>query len=135
MARNAAADSGEFVRMHPIGVALGVLGVGAIVAAVMIARSERRRQDVARAREYLRETTDRTIDAARQGAGRVKRAAMEASERYKRGSQSDESVAGVIDADDQMRPVSHGLHESERASLADGPSAGERKEQPSESTG
>jgi hypothetical protein len=132
MARHAAADSGEFVRMHPIGVALGVLGVGAIVAAVMIARSERRRPDVARAREYLRDTADRTIDAARHGADRVKRAARDAADRYKRaGGESDEHAGGAIGADEQMRSAAYGLHEAERASLADGPAASERREQPS----
>jgi hypothetical protein len=102
----------------------------------MIARSERRRTDIARtatsAREYIEDTADRTIDAAREGAGRVRRAARNVSQRVKQaGSELNEHGGGAIDADDQLREASQGLHDQERASFADPTSSAEPREQPS----
>lgn len=137
LARNAASDGTEFARMHPIGVALGVLGVGAIVAAVMIARSERRRDDIERtgtaAKDYVRDTAERAAGAARGGVGRARRSAKHLAERF-RDEEDDASEYDVIEADDRVRQASQGLHE-ERASFADGPLASDRPEEPSKAAG
>lgn len=139
LARNAASDGTEFARTHPIGVALGVLGVGAIVAAVMIARSERRREDIERtaraAKEYLGETVDRTAGAAREGVARARRAAQDVAGRVKQAAGApDDDATDAVEVDEEVRRASQGLHE-ERASFADGPLASDRREQPSPSVG
>ena len=139
LARNAASDGTEFARMHPIGVALGVLGVGAIVAAVMIARSDRRRSEIGRAataaRDYLEDTVDRAAGAARDGVARARRSAEDMAHRFRdAGGDAEDDALDAIEADDQVRQAVQGLHE-ERASFADGPLATDRPEQPSKSAG
>lgn len=102
-ARTAASESGDFVRAHPIGVAAAVLGLGAIVAAVMVASSDRRRAEVLeRARRLKAEARVKGEQAAKavEGAAEsvkemAKKAATRAGLHEKGGPDQDPAASEV----------------------------------------
>lgn len=96
-----AAEVGNFVQRRPIATGLAVAGVGAVIAAALLARTDRGKAVVARASEAVKEGSHRMSDAVRSTAEDVSTAAAEAAS--KAGDRLDEAVEKTKSGADKAR--------------------------------
>ncbi len=96
-----AAEVGNFVQRRPIATGLAIAGIGAVIAAALLARTDRGKAVVARASEAVREGSHRMGEAVRSTVEDVSEAAAEAAS--KAGNRLDEAVEKTKSGADKVR--------------------------------
>jgi gas vesicle protein len=96
-----AAEVGNFVQRRPIATGLAVAGIGAVIAAALLARTDRGKAVVARASEAMKDGSNRMSEAVRSTAEDVSEAAAEAAS--KAGDRLDEAVEKIKGGADKAR--------------------------------
>ena len=110
-AQHAASTGRDFAREHPLGIAVAVAGLGALVAATAIVRSEPRRRYIAeQAGRFRSEISDRgahVADAARDAADRARDRARDLGDRARGFARdSGDRVRGTArDASDRAKDM------------------------------